>query len=75
LEDTHFTEIEKSKSQVKAMMIIFFDIRGIIMIEWIPEGKLVIKSTCLEVLTKLQERVRRKEAGIVEEEIMDSASR
>jgi hypothetical protein len=27
-----------SKSNVKAMMIIFFNIRGIIMIEWAPEG-------------------------------------
>jgi hypothetical protein len=27
-----------SKSKVKAMMIVFFDIRGVIMIEWIPEG-------------------------------------
>jgi hypothetical protein len=26
---------------MKAMMLVFFDIRGIIMIEWVPEGQTV----------------------------------
>jgi hypothetical protein len=28
-----------SKSQVKVMVIVFFNIRGVIMIEWVPEGQ------------------------------------
>jgi hypothetical protein len=40
-----------SKSKVKAIMIVFFDIRGIIMIEWVSEGQ----KYYLEVLTKLLE--------------------
>lgn len=30
-----------SESQVKVMMIILFNIRGVIMIEWVPEGQLI----------------------------------
>jgi hypothetical protein len=33
------------KSKVKAMMIVFFDIRGVIMIEWVPEGQTVNQIT------------------------------
>jgi hypothetical protein len=43
-----------SKSKVKAMMIVFFDIRGVIMIEWVPEGQTVNQEHYLEVLTKLR---------------------
>jgi hypothetical protein len=43
-----------SKSKVKAMIIVFFDIRGAIMIEWVPEGQTVNQKYYLEVLTKLQ---------------------
>jgi hypothetical protein len=38
---------------VKPMMIIFFNIRGVIMIEWVPEGQTVSQKRYLEVLTKL----------------------
>jgi hypothetical protein len=60
LENTHFTENEKcrtSMSQVKAMMII--DTRGIIVIKYVPEGQTVNEKYYLEVLTKLQERVKK----------------
>jgi hypothetical protein len=43
------------KLKVKAMMIIFFNIRGSVMIEWISEGQTVNKDYYLEVLTKLRE--------------------
>jgi hypothetical protein len=49
-----------SKSKVGAMMIVFFDIKGIIMIDWVPEGQMVNQKHYLEVLTKLRERVRKK---------------
>jgi hypothetical protein len=41
------------KLKLKVMMIIFFDNRGIIMIEWVPEGQMVNQKYYLEVLTKL----------------------
>jgi hypothetical protein len=31
------------KSKVKALMMVFIDIRGVIMIEWVPEGQTVNK--------------------------------
>jgi hypothetical protein len=44
---------------VKAMMV-FFNIRGVIMIEWVPEGQMVNQKYYLKVLTKLREQVRKK---------------
>jgi hypothetical protein len=49
-----------SKLKVKAMMIVFFDVRGVIMIEWVPEGQTVNQKHYLEFLTKLREQVRKK---------------
>jgi hypothetical protein len=37
-----------SKSKVKAVMIVFFDIRDVIMIEWVPESQTVNQKYCLE---------------------------
>jgi hypothetical protein len=41
------------KLKVKAMMIVFLDIRGVIMIEWASEGQMVNQKYYLEVPTKL----------------------
>ena len=49
-----------SKSKFKAMMIAFFDIRGVIYIDWVPEGQTVNKVYYKNVLTTLRERVRRR---------------
>lgn len=49
-----------SKSKLKAMLIVFFDIQGVLMIEWVPEGKTVNQQYYKEVLIKLRERVRKK---------------
>jgi hypothetical protein len=46
------------------MMIIFFDIRDVIMIEFAPEGQIVSQKYCLEVLTKLLERLRKKRSEL-----------
>jgi hypothetical protein len=43
------------KLNVKVMMIVFFNIRGIIMIEWVPEGQMVNQKYYLEVMTMLRE--------------------
>ena len=42
------------------MLIVFFDIQGIVMVEWVPSGQTVNQQCYIEVLTKLHERVRRK---------------
>jgi hypothetical protein len=48
-------EARMSKSKVKATMVVFFHIRGAVMIEWVPEGQMVNQKYYLEVLIKLQE--------------------
>jgi hypothetical protein len=50
----------KSKSNFKAMIIVFFDIRGIVHIDWVPEGHTINQVYYREFLTILLERVRRK---------------
>nr|CAH7723473.1 unnamed protein product [Callosobruchus chinensis] len=45
-----------SKSKLKAMLIIFFDSRGVIMVEWVPQGQTVNQKYYIEVLEKLRER-------------------
>jgi len=49
-----------SKSKFKAMMIVFVDIRGIIYIDWVPEGQTVNQVYYKNVLKTLCERVRRR---------------
>ena len=50
-----------SRSKFKAMSIVFIDIQGIVMAEWVPSGQTVNQPYYIEVLTKLHERVRRKQ--------------
>ena len=49
-----------SKSKFKAMMIVFFDILGVIYIDWVPEGQTVNQVYYKNVLTTLRERVGRR---------------
>jgi len=49
-----------SRSKFKAMLIVFFDIQGIMMAEWVPSSQTVKQQYYIEVLTKLHGRVRRK---------------
>jgi hypothetical protein len=42
-----------TKLQMKAVMIVFFDIRGIIMIEWVLEALTVNQKYHMDDLTKL----------------------
>ena len=49
-----------SKSKFKEMMIVFFDIRGVIYIHWVPEGQTVNEVYYKNVLTTLRECVRRR---------------
>ena len=49
-----------SKSKFKAMMIVFFDIRSVTYIDWVPECQTVNQVYYKSVLTTLRESVRRK---------------
>ena len=53
-----------SKSKLKVMLIVFFDINGIIMIEWVPQGQTVNQHYYIETLKKLRERVRKKRTNL-----------
>jgi hypothetical protein len=55
-----------SRSKFKAMLIVFFDIQGIVMAEWVPSGHTVNQHYYIEVLTKLRERVRRKQPELLQ---------
>ena len=49
-----------SRSKFKTMLIVFFDIQGTVMAEWVPSGQTVNQQYYTEFLTKLRERMRRK---------------
>jgi len=49
-----------SRSKFKDMLIVFFDIQGTVMAEWVPSGQTVNQQYYIEVLTKLRESLRRK---------------
>ena len=42
-----------SKSKFKVMLIVFFDINGIVMTEWVPEGQTVDQTYFLKALGTL----------------------
>jgi len=53
-----------SRSQVKTMLVCFFDYKRIALYEFITQGQTVNQQCCLEVLERLQECVRRKRPGL-----------
>jgi hypothetical protein len=64
-----------SKSQVKVLIIAFFNVRGLIMIKWVLEGQMVLKKLLLGGRYQAPRTNEKERARIVEEEIMGSASR
>jgi len=48
------------KSNVKAMLITFFDFRGVVHREWVPQGQTVNQHFYLEIMKRLRENVRKK---------------
>jgi len=54
------TKVRQVKSHVKTMLICFFDIKGLIHFEFIPQGQTVNQQFYLEVLKRLRDAVRRK---------------
>lgn len=53
-----------SKSRIKTMLIVFFDARGIVHFEFVPQGQTVNSAFYLEVLKRLKRRVARVRADI-----------
>jgi hypothetical protein len=53
---------------VKAMMAVFFDIRGIVMIECVPEGQTVDQKYHLKVLTMQMPELWKKKSWILHQE-------
>ena len=53
-----------SRSQVKTMLVCFFDHKGIVHYECIAQGQTVNQQCYLEVLTRLRESVRSKRPGL-----------
>jgi hypothetical protein len=53
-----------SWSQVKTMLVCFFDHRRIVHYEFIAQGQTVNQQCYMEVLTRLRESVRRKRPGL-----------
>jgi len=49
----------RSRSNIKTMAIVFFDIRGVVHHEYVPQGQTVNKEYYVEVLKRLRDRVRR----------------
>jgi histone-lysine N-methyltransferase SETMAR len=49
-----------SRSSTKAMLNVFFDIRGIVHREFVPQGQTVNTKFYCEVLRRLRENIRRK---------------
>jgi hypothetical protein len=67
VENTELTSAEKarmSRSQVKIMLVCFFDQKGIVHYEFIAQGQKVNQQCYLEVLRRLRESVRRKRPGL-----------
>jgi len=50
----------QSRSKVKVMLIVFFDIRGVVHYEFVPQGQTVNKEYYLGVMRRLRERICKK---------------
>ncbi|UYV85184.1 hypothetical protein LAZ67_X004851 [Cordylochernes scorpioides] len=53
-----------SKSRIKTMIIVFFDIRGIVHCEFVPQGQTVNSAFYLEVLRRMKRRIARVRTDI-----------
>ncbi|KMQ87532.1 mariner mos1 transposase [Lasius niger] len=50
----------QSRSKIKVMLTVFFDYRGVVHSEFLPEGQTVNKEYYLGVMRRLRENIRRK---------------
>ncbi|GFW46844.1 protein GVQW3 [Trichonephila clavipes] len=61
-------KVRMSKSRIKKIIIVFFDIRGIVHCEFVPQGQTVNSAFYLEVLRRLKRRI-----ALVRADIKDTA--
>jgi histone-lysine N-methyltransferase SETMAR len=61
---TRLKKARMSRSQVKIMLVCFFDHKGTVHYEFIAQGQTVNQQCYLEVLTGLRESVQRKRPGL-----------
>lgn len=53
-------KFRQDRSKGKVMLEVFFDIQGIVHLEFIPEGRTVNKELYVEILRRLRESIRKK---------------
>ena len=53
-------KVQMSRSKIKLMLAVFFDLKGIVHHEFVPRGQMVNKQLYQEVLARLRDAVRRK---------------
>ena len=63
------------RSTVKVLLTVFFDYRGVVHQEFLPQGHTVNKEYYLEVMRRLREAIRKKTSGTLEKQFVDFASR
>lgn len=52
------------KSKFKTILIVFCDINGTVMTEWVTEGQIINQTYSLPILATLREQVRKKTPGL-----------
>ena len=57
-------KVRQVKSNVKTMLICFFDCRGVVHAEFVPRGQTVNQKLYLQVLKRLRETIRKKKADL-----------
>jgi hypothetical protein len=50
-----------SHSKFKAMLLVFFDIQGDVVAEWVPSGQNLNQHHYIDISIKLHEHMRRKQ--------------
>lgn len=57
----------QSRSKIKVMLTVFFDIRGVVHYEFLPDGQTVNKEYYLAVMRRLREAIRKKRPDLWKE--------
>ena len=65
----------RSKSRVKTMLLPFFDIKGIVLHEFVPTGQTVNQDYYLEILERMREKVKTETTRTFCQQLMDLARR
>jgi len=52
------------KIRIEIVMLVFFDVIRIVMVEYVPSKQGVNQQLCIQILTKLQARIKKKKYKI-----------